>query len=219
MQELIFIESKAKMPLTELEVRTVVVPVGQKFVIISPGSAVDPTQYQRDWDVEALVAPNLFHTAGLNKAHQAYPSAKIWGPPKSEKKQGLPKITNILGVDQWPYSETLEPVYLRGMPSVEEVVFIHKPTRSLIVADLCFNIGEAKDWGGKFIFKIFGTYNRFGTSRLFASAVKDKRAFAESVDILMAKDFDKIVICHGQNVMSQGKMKLAAALQERSLID
>jgi glyoxylase-like metal-dependent hydrolase (beta-lactamase superfamily II) len=85
----------------------------------------------------------------------------------------------------------------------------------LLVSDLVFNIQEPRGIGAWLILGLFGTYRRFGASRLFLSAVKDRAAFLESLQRIAALDFAHVAPGHGSVVSEEGKQKLLAALRER----
>jgi hypothetical protein len=63
MENLIFIDSIVKMPLVNLPVRSVIVPVEDKSILISPGSQVQEWQYKPNLKVTDVVAPSLFQVA------------------------------------------------------------------------------------------------------------------------------------------------------------
>lgn len=101
-----------------------------------------------------------------------------------------------------------------GMPKVEETVFFHRPSRSLIVADLLFNILEPKGFGIKIATRLFGTYRRLGISRFYKLGIKDRTAFAESVRSVISRDFDRLIPAHGAIVETDAKEKTKAVLSE-----
>ena len=47
---------------------------------------------------------------------------------------------------------------IQGSVKAGEVVFFHKPTRTLIVTDMVFNIQEPRNLLQGLIFRVFGTY-------------------------------------------------------------
>lgn len=104
-----------------------------------------------------------------------------------------------------------------GMAKVREVLFLHKASRTLIVTDLCFNLLDARGLGARFILGLFGTYARFGVSRLYLRFVTDRARFEESLRKLFAWEFDHIAVSHGRLVEGSGRARLLAALQERGL--
>lgn len=217
-----FVDSVVKMPLMELPVRTVVVQTATGSIMISPGSRLTPDQLRANGSITDLVAPNLYHSAGIPKAHVAHPHARIWGvSPTNKTSRRSPEIkwTHELSEKSWLFHDELPVVAIDGMPSVKEFVFIHKPSRSLIVTDLCFNMIDSKGFGAWLILNIFGTYRKFGVSSLFLKGVKDRSAFMSSLAKVFAHDFDNIIVSHGKIVQGGAKATLRDALERRGFND
>lgn len=200
-----------------LPVRSTFVSIENSGILISPGSRNTPDQLNGLKTVTDLVAPNLFHGAGIKKANAAFPNAKIWGVTGSREQRSYLPWTDVLSADKWPYQNELPMVLLKGMPKVNEVVFFHKASKSLIVTDLCFNMKNASGIGAWIILNMFGTYNKLGVSRFFKKFTNDKMALEKSLDEVFAFDFDNIIVSHGENVISNAKEKLLHALSERNI--
>lgn len=210
-----FLDSTKRMPLMKLPVRTAVVQVGQNRILISPGSQLRREQFASLNDVTDIVAPNLFHCAGIDQASTLYPEARVWGVPGAAKLKPKTKWTHLLTEPTWPYGPELLAIPLGGMPQINETVFLHSPSKSLIVTDLCFNLTETEGLGARLILGMFGTYKRLGVSRFFLKYVKDKAAFQNSINRIFAHDFENIVLSHGELVRGNGKALLRQALAER----
>lgn len=218
MQSLSFVESSVSMPLLSLPVRSSVADVDGGRVLISPSSSLTEEQLRALGDVTDIVAPSLLHTAGMKRAASVFPRARLWGPEGCEQKLPTLAWTGRLGVDPWPWEAQLPFVALRGQPAFNEVVFLHRPSRSLLVADLVFNLVDASGAGAWLILHLFGTWRRFGVSRLFLKEVKDRAAFKASVEEVLALDFDHVVPSHGAIAEGNGKALLKAALVERAIL-
>ena len=216
MQKLKFVDSIVKMPLMLLPVRTVLVQIKENWVMISPGSKMRYEEIQ-SLNVTDIIAPNLFHNAGIKKAKEHFNKAKLWGVRGSSQKESSIKWDATLIKDVWPYSEDLVPVFIAGMEKVNEVVFYHPLSKSLIVTDLCFNLTKASGFGAWFILSLFGTYKKFGVSKFFIRAIRDRGSFETSMNAVMALDFENIIVSHGENLIGHGKAALRQALAERGL--
>lgn len=214
-EPLMFIDCVRRMPLLMLPIRTTVVPLDGARVLFSPGSTLTEQQLKSAGEVTDIVCPNLIHTEGVPPAIRVHPTARLWGPPGAREKRPDLAWHGILGLDAWPHEETLATLPLGGMPEINEVLFLHRPSRTLLVTDLVFNIDEPKGLGAPLILRIFGTWRRFAVSRLFLKYVKDRAAFHSSVERLAALDFDAVVPAHGAAVASGGKARLLEALRER----
>lgn len=217
MHDYILIESVKKMPLMQLPVRSVCIPVNKGKVLFSPGSNLSTPDLKSVGEVTDVVAPNLFHCAGIPKALAVFPDAKIWGAKGvSTEKKNVP-WSQELSSKVWPYQEELPLIEIAGMPKVNETVFIHKKSKSLLVTDLCFNLLDQKGIGPWLILNMFGTYQKFGISKFFLKFVKDRKAFNRSLQELFSHDFDNILVSHGHNIIGNGKKKLRDAFLERNI--
>lgn len=165
--------------------------------------------------VTDLVAPNAFHHLGMASAIELFPEATVWGVPALKNKcPDIPWEKDLL-IDPWPYSEDLEVIPLQGAPKLNEAVFFHQSSNSLIVTDLCFNHIHGTGFGYWLMFHIFGTYKRFAIGRLLARMVENKPLFQASIEQVLALDFHRIVIPHGVNVETNAKEQLKNTLYER----
>lgn len=209
-----FLDSEVALAGMNLPVRSVWIEVSdgdesrKKSLLISPGSRLTEEQFRALPAVTDVVAPNYFHTAGMEKARRIFPKALVWGT----------KDGKSLSAETWPYQAELPLVKIQGMPKVNECVFIHKASKTLIVTDLCFNLLSPKGWSAFLFLSLFGTYKRFAVSRLFLNGVKDKKAFEASLAELMTHEFDKIILSHGEPIEANGKARLLKALQERGYL-
>lgn len=217
MTDLSFLDCEVKLPLMSLPVRTTVVRLKTSLVMISPGSHLSPQQLQGAGGVTDLVAPNLFHCAGLPKAQSTFPNAKVWGSPGCQELKPKISWTSQLNPKDWPHSEELPLLLIQGMPKVNETVFFHRKSKTLIVSDLCFNLQEASGIGCWIILNLFGTYQQFGVSRLWLKMTKDFPALKKSLLQMFEWDFENIVMSHGSIVVDGGKDQLKTAFQNRGL--
>lgn len=218
MVDLQFLDSALSMPLMSLPVRTVVIPTADGKVLFSPGSRLSEESLRSVGDVTDIVAPNLLHCGGVAKAARIHPKARVWGVPGAKAAKADLPWTHELTEASWIHGDVLRPFALEGIPKLRETVFLHRPSKTLLVADLCFNLSDAKGFGAWLILNMFGTYRVFGVSRFYAGMVKDRKAFAASMNRLLEADFDGVVMSHGQPLLEGAKEKLRESLRSRGLI-
>ena len=109
----------------------------------------------------------------------------------------------------------MEILRLEGVPSMEEHVVFHRPSRTLIVADLFFNFGPQAPAWTRFLMRLaVGKKHDPGMARSMRLTVKDKPALRRSLDAMMAWDFDRVIVGHGEIIESDGKRQAAEALRE-----
>jgi len=185
-------------------------------ILISPVGT--EAELQAMAQVRTLVAPSLLHHLHLETARKAAPDAELWGPPGlAEKVAGLGPV-RVFGQDAWPHDGEVAAALVEGAPKRNEVVFLHRPTRTLYTADLVFNIHEPQGLLTPLTFRAMGIYKRFAMARMWKHWVEDRAAFERSLERILAWDFDRIAMAHGDIVTSDGRRLLLEALRERGFL-
>lgn len=157
--------------------------------------------------VRHVVGPNRYHDECLQEFQSEYPEASFHGAP------GLADLRRDIRFVEAPlsdashadWSSVLDQHLVRGMPMLNEIVFYHRPSRSLILADLAFNFGPGDHWLLGVILKLGGTWGRFAPSRACRMMMKDRAAVRASIDRILSWDFDRILAGHGRNIDTGGK--------------
>jgi glyoxylase-like metal-dependent hydrolase (beta-lactamase superfamily II) len=99
--------------------------------------------------VEHLVSPNRFHYAALPAWKARYPHATVWASPgvrERARSQQLEVPFDADLQDDAPaaWAQELEQLVFRGSRFVEEVVFFHKASSTLILADLVMALEQER---------------------------------------------------------------------------
>ena len=108
-------------------------------------------------------------------------------------------------------------MFVEGAPWVNEVAFLHRPSKTLVVTDLVFNVHGARGLS-PLVFRMVGAWKKLAQSRLFRSQVKDREAFAAAGRQILDWDFDAVLMAHGEPVTGvdangrDPKQRLRAAL-------
>ena len=161
--------------------------------------------------VTHLLAPNLYHHLFLAAAQKRYPSARILGPAGLTAKQPSLAIGELSLADA-PFRGALEALSIDGAPKLAETVFFHAPSRSLIVCDLAFNIAHPSSWKTSMVLTMMGVRGRLGQSRAWNFIASDKTAAGASCRRMLAWDFDRLVVAHGDVIETGAKARLTSAL-------
>ncbi len=87
--------------------------------------------------VRHLVSPNKLHHLYLRDWQIAYPQAQLWGPLSTIRKRRDLKFREPLRDSVPPeWGSDIDQVWFRGSFAMDEIVFFHRPSRTVIVADL-----------------------------------------------------------------------------------
>ncbi len=158
-----------------------------------------------------LVAGNKLHHLHLASAVAAFPQAQLWGAPGLTEKRKDLRFDGELG-DEAPetWRRDLDQLAVRGIPRMGEVVFLHRASRTLVVTDLVFNVRHSDAFATRLFMRLNDVYGRCGPSRLLRALVRDRPALRASVEKILAWDFDRIVVTHGEVLERGGRDALRA---------
>lgn len=163
--------------------------------------------------VRHVVGPNRFHDECLREFQTEYPDAQFHAAPGLAADRRDLRFTNhpLSDAPHADWTGIIDQHLVRGMPRLNEVVFLHRASRSLIIADLAFNLGGERFSLLSLILRLGGTAGRFTPSRFCRSMMRDRPAVRASLATILGWDFDRIVVGHGPNIEAGGKDALRAA--------
>jgi hypothetical protein len=161
--------------------------------------------------VQHVVLPDLYHHLHVGPWSLAFPKARIHAPPGMAKKRPDLRIDAELSEVPHPdWASTLKPFFISGC-GLRETVFLHSATRTLLVADLVENFHESPHWVTRTYLRAGGIYGRVGFSRLLRWLYRDRPRARASVERLLAEDFDRMLLTHGQPIPHGAKQALRLA--------
>ena len=195
---------------TNIGTRTTVIRLSDGGLFVhSPGPM------QSEWadavdalgEVRFLVAPNGFHHLYLAEAMKRWPGAQCHvAPGVAQKQKNLTFEAELSDEPDPGWATDLDQIWIGGAPKVNEIAFLHRATRSLLLVDLVFNM-KARGFMESLFLRINGSVG-LGTSRLMRFMLKDREATQASVDRILDWDFDRVIMAHGEIVDQNAKPSL-----------
>lgn len=154
--------------------------------------------------VRFVVAPNRVHHLYAGRVADAYPEARLWvGPGVERKRPDLVHVAVLGDVAPAEWRGQVDQVFFAGRPYENEVVFFHRASRTLILCDLAFNFGPRTATPTRWLMRLIRSYGRFGPSMLDPWLIRDRAAARESLQRILAWDFDRVIVAHG-DVLEHG---------------
>lgn len=152
-------------------------------------------------DVACIVAPNRWHHLFFGACAERYSKARTFAAPGLTEKIPTLRSDEVL-TDTAPnaWANEFEQLVVQGAPKMSEVVLFHKQSRTLIVSDLLFNVVRPANFMTKVLTTLMGTRGKLAKSRGWSMMMEDRAAFDASVRKVLAWDFDKLVMAHGDIV-------------------
>lgn len=159
--------------------------------------------------VRFVVAPNRFHHLHAGDVARAYPQVRLWVAGGVEQKRPDLATAGVLE-DQPPeeWQGEVDQLCFRGRPLENEVVFLHRASRTLLLCDLAFNFGPAAPPFTRLVMRLLGGYGRFRPTRIDPLLIRDRDAARQSLERILAWDFDRIIVAHGEVLEHSGPAAL-----------
>jgi hypothetical protein len=186
-----------------------------ELLVISPISIDDATVEQLDklGTVSHIVAPNLYHYLFATDFQKLYPNALFWAAPGLDTKKPDLKIDRTIDVNSSSLWTGIEHIFfdgfrtlaLNGFDLLNEFVFFHIASRTLILTDTAFHFDDSFPLVTQFATRIIGGYQSLSPSILEKIATTDKDKVSKSVDRVLNWDFDRVIMAHGSIIDRNGK--------------
>jgi hypothetical protein len=192
---------------------TVVRLPSSKLLLHSPVAASEELvrEVQALGSVAYLVAPNLLHHLFVGEWKQACPDASIHVAPGLDAKRADLAADSVLSNEpEAGWEGTLDQIVMDGFPFANEVVFFHRPSATLFLTDLAFNLGAAEPPLTRAFIRLAGTYGRVSPTLLERILVRDRKAFRASLERIFEWPFERVIVSHGEVSESGGREELAS---------
>jgi hypothetical protein len=156
--------------------------------------------------VKFIIAPGTYHHLFVTDFQNKYPNAETFLCPGLEKKRPDIKFDWILGAKPDPRLEGIfEQVLIQGTRHISEVVFLHKPSRTIILVDLLENIGD--DYRHKaglllqFWWKIvLRMWNNPKAAPEYQMGWGNKKVVKNGLKKILDWNAERVILAHGENI-------------------
>src|SRR5215469_18510 len=187
----------------------------RRLFLHSPVMLDGPTKSEVDalGPIGFVIAPNRFHHLFVAEYMREYPNAKFFcAPGLDSKRKDLTFGATLDDVPPVEWDGQIDQLVFRALPPLNEVVFFHRESRSLLVTDLLFNVKTSESAYTRFLMRLDGGLGRVAVARSFRWLIKMRRATARAtVDKMLSWDFDRLIVTHGEVVASGAKEPVRAA--------
>ncbi len=161
--------------------------------------------------VRHLVSPNPIHHLFLGEWQHAFPEARLWGPQSTITKRK--DLVFEAALDQSvpeEWRQDMDLVRFYGSSFMDEVVFFHRFSRTVIFADLSENFSDDFlrahwPWWARFIARIWKIREPWGYAPLEWRLSWWRRAPArQALERVLAWQPERVVMAHGEWQRSNG---------------
>jgi Domain of unknown function (DUF4336) len=204
-------ESAEQLWVVEVPLRFLGLQLGRRMAVIrlasgellvhSPAPLTDQLRQELDrlGPVRYVVPASALHGhLFMEEYRDAYPAVELFAAPGLERRRKDLTFAGELGDEPDPrWSADLDQAVLQGHRLFPEVAFHHKPSRTLILGDACWNVTPQLSLGARLW---AGLRTRVGPTPGFRLMIRDKDAARASVERILSWDFDRMLPGHGEIV-------------------
>lgn len=171
-------------------------------------------------EVKHLVSPNYIHYVHIAEWKRIYPRATCWASPNVRERAAAQNVTVIFDRDlsdeappEW--SGVINQHIFKGSRIMQEVVFFHHDSKTLVLTDLIENFEIDKmGFFQRWLTKLAGNADPDGKAPIdMRLTFSDRKAARNSLDYILAWQPEKIILAHGRCYFENADKELKRAFR------
>ena len=155
-----------------------------------------------------VLAPNLFHHLYAGPWSDA--GYDLWAAAGLDAKRPDLRIVGVPTSVDHPFGDDIALLPLSCFPMSNEVVVLHRPSRTLITTDLVFHFTAEAPWATRTAMRCLGGHPGCRTTLLERLGMK-REAARQDIGTLLTWDFDRLIMAHGEIIERGAREKLREA--------
>jgi Domain of unknown function (DUF4336) len=202
----------------EVGARMTVIRLISGLMIISPIQPNDKILEQLNQidKVAYIIAPNLYHHLFVSEFKAIYPFSELIIPKGLNIKLPNLDFAQLLSDDEGSIENQVDYLFidgfkvldLSGASTLNEYVFFHRDSRTLILTDTAFHFDGNFTFKTQLAARLLGIYGKLAPSFLEKLASKETEKVKQSFQKVFEWDFDRVIMAHGSIVETGAKLKL-----------
>lgn len=158
-------------------------------------------------EVRFAVAPSPIHGhVSMGEYRDAFPGVQlVAGPGLARRRKDLDFAAELGDTPDPRWASVLDQAPFRGNPLLPEVEFLHRESRTLILADVGINYGGHSPRPIRAFARAGRMYGRLRPTPMFRSTMLRRRIGRRDMARILEWDFDRVIPGHGAIVETGGK--------------
>lgn len=148
--------------------------------------------------VVAIIAPNTMHHMYYAACHKRFLNAKCWiANGLAEKLQGLPEHKVLYAESVVAPAHKVSSYVIAGH-KINETMLFHRPSGTLITADLLYNYQAKQFPVEKLFFRMIGCYGKPTVPFYHRMSIEDRSRLAASLAPVFKLPIKRLIMAHGE---------------------
>lgn len=142
----------------------------------------------------------------MEQYREIYPNAELLAAPGLDGRRPDLVFDQLLGDIPDPrWAPDIDQIAILGNRWLTEIAFFHRPSRTVILGDFGYHIGESSPLKTRVMARIAGVYKQVGCTVDYRLAIRNNETFRRSIQDVLAWDFDRVIPGHGEIIEADGK--------------
>ena len=191
----------------EVGARMTILSLDEGLLLHSPVAA-PPALVERLGAPRWALAPNLLHHLYIGP--WAERGVEAWAAPGLARKRADVGFAGEVVAGVQPFGGAVEVLPMTCFAMTREVALLHRPSGTLIVSDLVFNLSPEAPWTTRAAMRCLCGYPGCKVTLLERLGMRREAARRE-IEHLLSWPFDRLIMAHGEIVETGGKEALRRA--------
>ena len=145
---------------------------------------------------------------------RVFSDAKLFTAPGLDRRRTDLAFDGLLGSTPDPrWAEVIDQAAFLGHWWLTEIEFFHRPSKTLILGDICYNLGPETPPKTRLITRLLGMYGDLAVPRDLRHTMKNEAAGRWSVERILNWDFERVIVGHGRVVERDAKRRFREAFE------
>jgi hypothetical protein len=141
-----------------------------------------------------------------------FPDAELFAAPGLDTRRTDLAFDGLLGGSPDPrWADHLDQEAFLGLRWLTEIEFFHRPSRTLVLGDVCYNVGPDAPLRTRLFARLLGMYGDVRVPLDLRHAVKNEAAARRSVERILDWEFERVIVGHGRIVDRDARRRVRRA--------
>lgn len=143
---------------------------------------------------------------------ERFPDADLFAAPGLDQRRTDLSFDGMLGDTPDPrWGDTVDQTVFLGHRWLTEVEFYHRPSRTLVLGDVCYNLGPETPLGTRLFARAMGMYGDLTVPRDLRYTIVNEASARKSVERILEWPFERVVVGHGRVAERNARERFEAA--------
>jgi hypothetical protein len=141
-----------------------------------------------------------------------FPDAEVFAVPGLDRRRTDLEFDGLLGsAPDSGWSDVIDQTAFLGHWWLTEIEFFHRPSKTLVLGDICYNIGSQAPLKTRLLMRLVGMYGDITVPLDIRHTMKNEAAARRSIERILDWEFERVIVGHGEIAERDAKRRVREA--------